>query len=225
MFPVLKTLRSLFDARLLFLLVACAFLALALVVSAGIAVTWLTDTFITLKYGWLDTTVNVIAGILSGVGGWFMLPVLIVLIGGIFQENIIHRVEQRSYPDRRRKAEPKLWPDFAHDILFTLRALLLNLLILPTYLLAVGPLISIMLNSYLLGREFFESAAGYHLGKPAAHKLGKEHSKTVYGGGLIITCLSLLPVINLIAPIFATIWMVHVYHGLAGSLVMSQDQV
>jgi CysZ protein len=223
MFPVVKTLRSLFDAQLFLLLIACAFLALAVVVAAGIAVTWLTATFITLKYAWLDTTVNVMAGLLSGVGGWFMLPVLIVLIGGVFQEKIIHRVEQRSYPHSRRKTEPKLWPDVVHDLLFTLRALLLNLLILPTYLLGIGPLLSIMLNSYLLGREFFESAAGYHLGKPAAHQLGKKHSTTVHSGGLIITCLSLIPVINLIAPVFATIWMVHVYHRLADPLPVPQD--
>ncbi|MFO7765134.1 MAG: EI24 domain-containing protein [Pelovirga sp.] len=222
--PVLKTLRSLFDTQLVLLLIACALLAVAVIISAGIAITWLTATFITFQYDWLDTTVNVLAGIVSGIGGWFMLPVLIVLIGGIFQEKIIHRVEQLSYPDSKREAEPKLWPDFVHDLLFTVRALLLNLLILPTYFFAVGPLIAIALNSYLLGREFFESAAGYHLGKPAARKLGKEHAKTVYGGGLIITCLSLLPMINLIAPVVATIWMVHAYHGLAGASSIGQER-
>ena len=108
-------------------------------------------------------------------------------------------------------------PLFA-DLKFTLWALFLNLLVLPLYLFGVGVLVSILLNSYLLGREFFEAVAGYHIGKPQAHKLGQQHRATVYGGGFAITLMTLVPLLNLFVPIIAIVWMVHVYHGLRQNL-------
>ena len=164
--------------------------------------------------GWLDTLVNWVVGGVTGVAGWFMLPALVVLIAGMFQERTIDRVERACYPDRVRSREPRFWPDLKHDIRFTLRALLLNILVLPLYIVGIGFIVSIALNSYLLGREFFESAAGYHLGKPEAEKLGQRNRAAVYGGGLVITLMTLLPGVNLFVPIFAIVWMVHVYHGL-----------
>ena len=75
-------------------------------------------------------------------------------------------------------------------------------------------MVSVVLNSYLLGREFFESVVGYHTGKPEAMILGQRNRKAMYGGGLTITLITLIPVINLFSPILATVWMVHVYHQL-----------
>ncbi len=105
-------------------------------------------------------------------------------------------------------------PDLLHDIGFTLKALMLNILVLPFCLFGIGPILPIALNSYLLGREFFESAAGYHLGKPEARKMGSSHRLPVCGGGLLITLTSLVPLLNFFIPILAVIWMVHVYHGI-----------
>jgi CysZ protein len=73
--------------------------------------------------------------------------------------------------------------------------------------------ISVLLNSYLLGREFFESAAGYHIGKAEAKKFRQQHRKIVYGGGFAITIMTLLPVLNMFVPLLAIVWMVHVYHA------------
>jgi CysZ protein len=213
MYPFAKTIDSLNRARLMGLMLVCAALAAAVVFMTVAGITWLTARLVNLQTDWLDTLVNWLAGIVTGVGGWFMLPVLIVLIAGIFQETIIQRVEKVCYPDKVRSEEPRFWADLGHDIRFTLLALCLNLLVLPLYLFGIGFLISIVLNSYLLGREFFIAAAGYHLGKPAAGDLVRRHRRAVYGGGFVITLLSLVPLVNLFMPIFATVWMVHVYHG------------
>jgi CysZ protein len=175
-------------------------------------VTWIADSYINLETAWLDTFVNWIAGIATGFAGWFMLPSLMVLFAGIFQEQIIHRVEQVYYPDAVRDRPPGLWPDIVHDIRFTLYAMFLNLLVLPFYLFGIGFVVSILLNTYLLGREFFESAAGYHIGKPAAKRLGDMYRKRIYTGGLVFTLMTLVPGLALIVPVFSTVWMVHLYH-------------
>jgi CysZ protein len=201
-------------------MLACAGLAVALVLVAVGIITWLTAHLLNFEMDWLNTLVNWIVAVITGIAGWFMLPVFIVLIAGMFQEKTIHRVECVYYPDKVRTEQPRFWPDMSHDIRFTLRALFLNILVLPLYLFGIGFIVSIVLNSYLLGREFFESAAGYHIGKPKAKYIGQQNRGVVYGGGLVITLFTLVPVLNLFVPIFAIVWMVHVYHGLRKNTVI-----
>jgi len=212
-YPFAKTLESVTKARLPGLMLACAGLAVALVIVLVTIITSLTAHLVNLETGWLDSLVNWVVGGITGVAGWFMLPAFVVLIAGMFQERTIDRVERAYYPDEVRSREPRFWPDLRHDIRFTLWALFLNVLVLPLYLFGIGFVVSIALNSYLLGREFFESAAGYHLGKPEAKALGEQNKGTVYAGGLVTTLMTLLPVVNLFVPILAVVWMVHVYHG------------
>ena len=195
-------------------MLVCAVLAVILVIGVVITITWITAHLIDLDTGWLDTLLTGIVGLLTGIGGWFMLPSLTVLIAGLFQEITIQRVDRIYYPKAVRREDLKFWPELWHDIRFTAWAVLLNLLVLPLYLLGIGFVISILLNSYLLGREFFESAAGYHIGKVKAKELGRQHRKTMYGGGFVITVMTLLPVLNLFVPLFAVVWMVHVYHAI-----------
>ncbi|GAK56255.1 hypothetical protein U27_03217 [Candidatus Vecturithrix granuli] len=222
MYPFTKTFRSLKEANLLGLMMACAGLAIVVVLVAVGMITWGTANLVKIQTGWLDALVNWIVGVILGIGGWFMLPALSVFIAGMFQEKTIRRVERLSYPEVVRRESPAFWGELIADLKFTLWALLLNMLVLPLYLFGIGFVVSILLNSYLLGREFFESVAGYHIGKPQAKKLGQQNRGTVYGGGFVITLLTLVPLLNLFVPIIAIVWMVHVYHGLcqnaAGSL-------
>lgn len=214
MYPFSKTLDSVTRAGLVGTMLACAGLAVAVVIVLVTVVTSLTAHLVDLETGWLDSLVNWVVGGVTGVAGWFMLPALMVLISGMFQERTIDRVERAYYPGEVRGEEPRFWPDLRHDLGFTLWALFLNMLVLPLYLFGIGFVVSIVLNSYLLGREFFESAAGYHLGKPEAKALGERNKGTVYAGGFVITLMTLVPVLNLFVPILAIVWMVHTYQGL-----------
>lgn len=214
MFPLAITLRTLFAVKLIRLMLACAFLALAVALGIVVLLTWLTAYWVNFEPAWVNTALTWLTGVITGIGGWFMLPALTVLIGGIFQERVIDRVERHYYPNALRPEAPKFWPDFWYDVTFTLKALLLNLLVLPFYFIGIGFFISILLNSYLLGHEFFESVVGHHFGKPKAKEVSKQHRRIVYAGGLVITLMTLTPVLNLFVPIMAVVWMVHAYHGI-----------
>lgn len=212
MFPFGKTIESLFKVKLLGIMLICAAIAIFIVLCAVGGIVWISAFFITFETGWLNTLFNWLLGILTGIGGWFMLPVLTVLAASFFQETVIKKVEEIYYPDSTQQEKLIFIKELWQDIKFTILAISLNLLILPLYFIGIGLMMSILLNSYLLGREFFESAAGYHIGKRKARELGNKNKTAVYGGGLVITVLTLVPVLNLIMPIFAVIWMVHVYH-------------
>ena len=214
MFPLMKTLRSLKRARLIGLIILCAVCAFCLVVALAVLLTWLAAHFVNFETGWLNTLFNSGFGVAMGIGGWFMLPVFTVLIAGFFQETVIRRVENVYYPEARANESPNLAAELIHDIKFTCYALFLNIIVLPLYLIGIGYVISIVLNSYLLGREFFESVAGYHIGKAEAGKIGKRNRRARYLGGLVITLITLTPLVNLFAPVIGTVWMVHVYHGI-----------
>ncbi len=215
MYPLARTLRSIPRARLFGLMLAAVALALVLVLSAVTGVSVLTASLAGTD-SWLGKVLVGTVSVLAGVGGWFLLPVLTILVGGLFQEWVVQRVEQAEYPSSKWGGAPGWLQNLPHDLRFTLLALFLNLLVLPFYLLGVGFLMSIALNSYLLGREFFENVAGLHLGKPEARALGRRNRGTVYGGGLVITLATLTPILNLFVPILASVWMVHVFQRLSG---------
>ncbi len=214
MFPLLKTLRSVTKAKLLGIIMLCAVCAVCLVVVLVVSLTWLATCFVNIETVWLDRVFNAGFGITMGIGGWFMLPVFTVLISGLFQEKVIQRVESAYYPEARANESPNFMAELMHDIRFTVVALILNMIVLPLYLIGIGFAISIALNSYLLGREFFEGVAGYHIGKVEARQLGKKNRRGRYVGGLVITVITLTPVVNLFAPIIGTVWMIHLYHDI-----------
>lgn len=212
MFPFLKTLKSIQQAKLLRYMVFSALLALVL--AAGLITVCVSSVNFLLDFEstWLATLAGWGAGIGGGIIAWFLLPTLVVLVSGLFSEIVIAKVEKVFYPQEQRSIPPRFFPDFLHDVRFTLWALGLNICIVPFYFLGVGFIFSILLNSYLLGREFFEIAAGYHLGKKQAYIFAKKFRLLIYLGGLMIALGSLVPIVNMAMPVLGVVWMVHLYH-------------
>jgi len=211
---IFKSFESIGKAKLLGYLILTAVLGFFLVFTLATLVFFMVDNLIVMENNLLDKLINLLATLAAGIGGWFMIPIFSAMIAGIFAEKIIDKVEKAYYPDQVRNQSPRFWPDFLYDIRFVVKSLLLNIAVLPTYLLGIGFFVSILLNAYLIGKEFFETAAGYHLGKENAKKLIEPHKFKIYGGGFVLTLLTLIPVLNLFAPIVSTVYMVHVYHQL-----------
>lgn len=93
---------------------------------------------------------------------------------------------------------------------FALTALALNILILP--LLLAGPLYIIAfyaMNGYLLSREYFELVAARRYDAPTVEAIRKSRQKKLWIAGVGLTFLMTVPLVNLVAPIIATAFMVH----------------
>lgn len=155
-----------------------------------------------------------VAGVITFAGLWFMLPSLTVLISGFFQEKVVKRVEGIYYPKAGEIREQRIASSLLHSFLFTIKAIFLNILILPFYFIGMGFFVSIILNSYLLGREYFDAVGLCHKEMNEIRLTRKANIKKIYSGGFMITIMTLLPVVNLFVPLVAIVWMVHVYHGL-----------
>jgi CysZ protein len=70
-------------------------------------------------------------------------------------------------------------------------------------------------NAYLLGREYFEMAAGRFRSMPEAAQLRREHRGTVFLAGMMMAGLVLVPIANLLTPLFGVALMVHVHKRIA----------
>lgn len=156
--------------------------------------------------------------LLTGIGttllAWFLLPVLLPAIAACFQETIAGRIEAQDYkalPPAQHKTV--FWQDMGEEMKFLGVLLGLNLLCLPLYLIPVINLFTYYtLNAYLVGREFFETAAARRIGRKAAKKLRQSYRLPTIMGGLMIVLLANVPIANLAAPFIGVAYMVHLFH-------------
>ena len=158
-----------------------------------------------------------IAGII--LVSFLFFPAVVAIAISLFLDEIADAVEQRHYPNLPApRSQP--WSEIAVDILvFALVTIGVNLLALPLYLLLlfVPPLnlfVYYGLNGYLLGREYFEMVAVRRLDAPGAKRLRRRYRGRVFLAGIIIAFILSIPLVNLIAPIVATGFLVHLFHGL-----------
>lgn len=167
--------------------------------------------------GWLDTILDWTAGLGSLVLAWFLFPALLPLVASIFMEQIAGRIELREYGIEDPSSLP-VSQEVVAGAKFAGLSLFLNLIILPLYLIPVLiPVVYYGLNSYLLGREFFESVAGRHMGRKAANALRREHRLLVLFSGLMIALCATFPLATLIAPFIGVAVTVHLVQALTST--------
>ncbi len=181
---------------------------------------WLADTEL---WDWLKSLLSWLfgAGALAGiiVASFFLFPAVMLLVMSLLLEEIALAVEKRHYPNLPPARRQKM-PEVVFDaVVFAAMTLLANLAALPFYLffLFLPPLIPFVfytLNGYLLGREYFEMVAVRRLDSPTGKKLRKSHRGRVILAGVIIAFLLTVPLVNLITPIVATAFMLHVFEEL-----------
>jgi uncharacterized protein involved in cysteine biosynthesis len=164
--------------------------------------------------GWWGEAAQIGGLLATAVIAWFTFPALAAAISAIFSDRVVEAVEARYYPGRPAPFEVPLWESILDGLKLALLSLVANLLALP--FLIFPPLYFVIaygINGYLLGREYYEM--------PAFRRLQRRVAKQVYAanrgrftlGGVLIAILSTVPIVNLIAPILATAFMVHLFES------------
>jgi uncharacterized protein involved in cysteine biosynthesis len=211
-------LRALLTSAVLFIVVWAA---------AWFALSWVGD----MLSDWIaardleGTTVTVLQWILGAlsvtgivVASFLLFPATTTVILSFLLDDIAAAVERRHYPGLPRARNQPVMEVARGALAFAGVTILLNLLALPLYLLLffVPPLnlfVFYGLNGYLLGREYFELVAVRRLEVAIAGRLRRRYRGKVFMAGVIIACLLSLPLINIVMPIVATGFMVHVFEG------------
>jgi len=154
-----------------------------------------------------------LAGIGAFILAWLLFPALMPLIISFFDNSIINTIETQEYPSQLDRIRVAPGQQFFHDLGFAAKAILLNIIALPFYLIPVVNLfLFYALNGYLLGNEFYLAVARRHLPLVEAKAARKRDAGNVFFGGVVLVFFSTIPLVNLIAPFWAIALMTHLYH-------------
>ena len=167
---------------------------------------WLEDSLVVLfKAGAFVTLI---------IASLFIFPAIMSGIMSLFLEEIASAVEARYYPGQPEPRAQSIAESIRGALAFAGVTLFFNILVLPFYLIPIlNIVIFVLLNGYLLGREYFELVGLRRLDPGAAKNLRKERSGRVLAAGAIIAFLFAIPLVNLAAPIIATAFMLHTFEG------------
>jgi uncharacterized protein involved in cysteine biosynthesis len=200
-------------------LVRSLFWSLILVVLSAWGVGWAVQFIPPTGYGWLDTAIHWLSTGSFVVLLWFIFPAVAGLVISLYLDDIAEAVERRHYPDDPPGQALPVAAALSYGIRFGLLVLVVNLLALPFYLVALlaagaGLLLYYAVNGYLLGREYFELAALRQTDPRQATLIRKRFGSRIFVIGLLVAFAFTVPLLNLLAPLIATAWMVHVFKAL-----------
>lgn len=161
-----------------------------------------------------------VMGLFASVGLALVLALLLApvtaIIAGLFLDDVADVVEKRDYPSDPAGTAMPLTEAVVQSLQFFGIVILGNLVAL--FLLFV-PGVNIaaffLVNGYLLGREFFEFAAMRFRPRREAMDFRRKHAGTVFLAGLVIAGFLAIPILNLLTPLFAAGFMVHIHKKLS----------
>jgi len=191
------------------------FLSLALFAALVYGVGWLLDGIALFGVGWLDWIVEALGSTAAFVVAILLFPGAALVIVSLFLEPIVRAVEARHYPGRPPGRKQPVAETLVNVMRLVVVSVILNLLALPLYLIpGVNLFVFYFLNGYLLGREYFELVAFRRMGVREARALCKQRKGRIFIGGVVITVLLSIPIINWMMPVVAVAYMVHIFEGL-----------
>jgi CysZ protein len=147
---------------------------------------------------------------------WLLFPAVLTMIMGFFLERVAAAVESLQYPGRGLSRRQSMREAVAIGFRLMLVSIALNLLALPIYLTIPGlnVFVYLALNGYLFGREYFEVVALRRLDIEAVKTVRHRFGGRIFLGGVLIAGMFAVPLINLVAPVIAVAFMVHLFEGL-----------
>lgn len=170
------------------------------------------------EIGWLDD-----------LAGWAAVPALLVLsaflmipvasaMTSLFLEEVAEAVEDRHYPGLP-PANPVPLGESLKDAASAFGVVLgANLVALIAYVLLapLAPVIFVLLNGFLLGREYFQVAALRREGPEGASRLRRRHTGRIWLLGCLMALPLAIPVVNLLVPTLGAAAFTHLYHRVRG---------
>jgi len=210
----LRAIRDTFSPELRKVLWKSLGLTLALFILVMTAVQIALSMLVGFPWPWLETIVAVAAGLGLFAGLFFLMAPVTAMFAGLYLDDIADLVERRDYPHARPGTPMPTVRAVLTGVRFGLIVLAVYLALLPTLLLGIGALAMVLANAYLLGREYFEMVAMRHMPADEARRLRKENAPRVLAAGFIPALLVVIPFVNIITPLFSTVYFVHIFKRL-----------
>jgi uncharacterized protein involved in cysteine biosynthesis len=198
------------DPRIVRLLAGVVLLAVLVFALLWGGIAWLLSSTALAKWHWVDHMLDLFGGFAALGLCWFLFPAVVSALIGLFLGAAASAVEGRYYPGLPPAAGLPVLASLFTSLRFLVVTLVLDLLLLPCLWIPVlFPWVWWAVNGYLIGRAYFELAALRRLDVDMARVLRRRHRLAVFAAGLLTAGLLLVPMLNLLAPVIATMAMVH----------------
>lgn len=192
-------------------------MTIALFIAILIGVEVLLVSLTQFTWPWADWVLEVGTGIALLVAFFFLMSPVTAAFAGLFLDQIADKVEERHYPWDPRGTPLPTSRAILLAVQFFLVVLLVNLAVLPVVFFGVGAVALIAANAYLLSREYFEMVAMRHMPVEEARQMRKENAPAIFFAGLVPAFFSLVPIVNLAVPLFATSYFTHIFKSVRAS--------
>lgn len=165
--------------------------------------------------GWLAW----VASLLGVVGAALLTLVLFVplatAIALMFSDRVAAAVERRHYPTLPPATPATLAAQAWDGVALGLRVLLMQMAALVLTLLLPGPglVLGWVVAAWAMGRGLFVAVAMRRMTRAAAVAVYRRHRLAVLAQGGLMVAASLVPVLNLLAPVLGVAALVHVLHA------------
>jgi CysZ protein len=189
-------------------------LTLAILALVWVALDRFIIGYIAVPYPWLATMLSLLTGLGLFVGLAFLVAPISSLVAGFFLDELAEQVEGETTgaPGRALPAGQAVWLATK----FAGVSVLVNIVALMVFLLpGVNVTVFFVANGYLLGREYFELAALRYRSLHEAHEMRRRHRFYVFMCGLLIACFVVVPIVNLLTPLFGVALMVRIHQRLS----------
>ena len=193
-------------------------ISISVVVVLGLAlVIWcLSNSIQIFELSFLNKLISWAVSVILFITASAVLGPLVIVIGSIYSEDIARHVEKKHYPNRIGHRFVGVAESVKTGGRLLLKSLIVNILIIPIYI--VGgffPIISVLIffgvNGYLLSRELFEIVASRHFEPDDRASFWKANRGGSTLIGMIIMCLSTVPLLNLISAMLGMIITTHFF--------------
>jgi CysZ protein len=201
--------RQVFSPPLRKVLLKSIGLAILLLIALGASLQWLLQFLLPLAHPY-DYIAAILLGVLTLILAFFAMAPVTSLMAAIFLDDVADEVERTKFPADAPGKALSIPRAAVLSVKFFGVALLVNLGAILLWF--VIPVLNIgvffIANAYLLSREFFEMAAMRFRSPEEARRLRQQNAVSVFISGLVIAAIVIVPVLNLITPVFATAFMV-----------------
>jgi CysZ protein len=189
--------------------------ALALLLALWLAASVLLQAIDLTGLAWLDRAIGVLGSLGAVALAWLMFPAMSAIVLGFFLDGVAMAIERRYYPGLPAPRRQPLGELLIVSLRLGLLAIMINLIALPFYLWpAINLVVYYGLNGYLVGREYFILIALRRMDAAAANAMWRHYRLTLVFAGAVIAFVLSVPVVNLVAPVWAAALMLHLFEGL-----------
>ena len=208
-------LRQLGDPKLRAVVWQSLLLSLVLQIAIAVVAWWALQRFATFQWEWVNSTIRWLGGAGVTVLALLLFPASFGIVISIFMERIADIVEAEHYPGLGKAHGIPIWTGIWTGVVFLFAVILLNLLMLPLYLVALfvaglGAVLFYAINGWLTARLYYEQVALRRRPPADVKAWRKANAGVLWLTGIVIVFLGTIPILNLIVPVLGTAAMVHV---------------